>query len=76
MLAARKALGGLCDKHSLEFAELARHSAALGLDVQSIDDHARHIQQVLYIKPDFHPILPLIICVNCACTRQCWDLSV
>ncbi|EIE25651.1 hypothetical protein COCSUDRAFT_39952 [Coccomyxa subellipsoidea C-169] len=47
MLAARKALGGLCDKHSLEFAELARHSAALGLDVQSIDDHARHIQQML-----------------------------
>lgn len=61
MLSARKALGTLCAKYELKYAELARHSAELGLDIRGIDDHAQHIQEVCSLPADCHPtsaILP------------------
>jgi hypothetical protein len=63
MLSARKALSTLCAKYELKYADLARHSAELGLDILGIDDHAQHIQEVCSLPADCHPtsaILPLV----------------
>jgi hypothetical protein len=46
VLSARRTLAILCERYSLLYAELAKHSDALGLDFQGIDHDSDRCQKV------------------------------